>query len=63
MSLNLIPPSNDEMNELQGTVVDKMIELNKTLCGGDCPDPKQTEQEIVALSRLSKKVANYQKSS
>ena len=60
MAVNLVPLSTDEVCELQGTVVDKMLELNKILRNG-CDNPRDMKNDIAILSKLSKKIAKYQR--
>jgi hypothetical protein len=58
MTVNLVPLTTEEMNEIQSTVVDRMIELNREIREGK--HPEQALQEISKLSKLSNKISNYQ---
>lgn len=61
MATSLVPLTQAEMHELQGSMVDRMIELNRTL-HNDKVDRRATMRQISSLSRLHKKMMNYQTS-
>jgi hypothetical protein len=59
MAVNLVPLTSEEIQEIQSSVVDKMIELNKEFRNGR--RNKHIAEEISNLSKLSEKISNYQR--
>jgi len=59
MNVNLVPLTKEEIQEIQTSVVGKMIELNKELRQGK--GDEQTANAITNLGKLSEKISNYQR--
>lgn len=58
MTPNLAPLTVEEIQEIQVSVVDKMIELNRKMRRDG--KSKEAVEEISTLSKLSDKLSNYQ---
>ena len=52
----MVPLTADELTEVQVLIVDRMLNLNRELHDGKCPEDK-AEEELATLTQVSKKVS------